>query len=199
MRQAVAIGLLALGAAACHKSCSYSGSTSISYGADAGTLSFTSPVDAAVDARAPTPPPETDAGGVPARFAGVFHLQGRVDEMNLALDRGGTFHWRLFFCDGGNLSCGQWAAKGALVVLTPTGTAETMDWVDAVSFNAQVTRVDVAEHGGHLEMRAYRPDGTSFAQVWLPGRVCAVCSGAAGGGPTTPPVPCDAPFPSTCP
>lgn len=187
MRKAVAFGLLSLGVAACHKSCSYSGSTSLSFGPDAAALTFTSPVDAAAEA-------SSDAGGVPPRFAGVFHLPG-PDETNLALDPSGTFHWRVFDCLYVRAACGQWAAKGNLVVLTPSGTEKTFVWVKAGSLTERVTRVDVAEHDGHLEMRAYLLDGTSFAQVWLPGRTCAPCSGDAGTSFSL----CDVPFPTTCP
>lgn len=182
-RSAVALGLLALGVAACHKSCSYSASTSMSFGTDAGTLPLTPPV-----------PSTLDAGGVPARFAGVFHLTS-PDEINLALDPSGTFHWRVFGCDSVNASCGQWATKGNLVVLTPRGTDPTLPWITEGSLRERVTRVDVAEHGGHLELRGYRPDGTSFAQVWLPGRACAPCGGEGGASLSL----CETPFPSTCP
>jgi hypothetical protein len=183
------MGLLALGVAACHRSCSYSGSTSVSFGSDAGALALAppSPVDAAVEA-------SSDAGGVPSRFAGVFHLAG-PDETNLALDPSGTFHWRVFDCLYVRASCGQWVTKGNLVVLTPSAAEKTLVWVRAGSLIERVTRVDVAEHDGRLEMRAYLPDGTSFAQVWSPGQVCNACGD--GGGPSL--APCNTPFPSTCP
>ena len=192
MRQAVTVALLVLGMAACHKSCSYSGSTSVSYGTDAGALTLTSPVDAAAEASTVVAP--TD-GGLPHRFAGVFHLPDRSDEANLALAPGGTFRWRIFGCDFGHASCGEWTAKGNLVVLTPAAGARTMDWIDQASYVTQVTRVDVAEHGGRLELRAYLPNGTSIAQVWTPGHVCASCTSKTA----LTLAPCDDPFPSTCP
>lgn len=185
--------LLLLGVAACHRSCSYSGSSSLSFGPDAGTFAFTSSADAAVDAATGAAAGGADAGAVPARFTGVFHLPG-PDEVNLALEPDGTFHWRFSTCSSSRAACGQWSAKGSLIVLTPLAGAPTLDWVDDAAPKAKVTHVDVADHAGRLEMRAYRDDATSAASVWLPGRVCGDCKGPLPAAP----VACNTPFPSTC-
>lgn len=191
MKRSVFLLLATCGVAACHKSCSYSGSTSVSFGTDGGVVASAA-VDASADAATSAGP--ADGGLVAPRFAGVFHLPAS-DEIDLALEPNGTFHWRIAGCSAVQTSCGRWAAKGSLVVLTPVGTATTLEWVNARSRVEHVTRVDVAEHAGHLELRAYLPDGTSFAQVWHPGRVCAPCGGEGG----TPPSLCNSPLPSNCP
>lgn len=181
--------LLLLGVAACHRSCSYSGSTSLSFGPDAGGVAFSPSLDAAVEAATGG----ADADAVPARFAGVFHLPG-PDEVNLALEPDGTFRWRFSTCSSSRAACGQWTTKGSLVVLTPLSEASTMDWVDDASKKTKVTHVDVADHAGRLEMRAYRDDEASAASVWLPGRVCGDCSGPVPAAPAL----CNTPLPSTC-
>ena len=194
MHQALRFALLAVGVTACHRSCSYSGSTSVSFGPDAGAVAFSSSIDAGAEAATGAVAPIADASAVPARFDGVFHLPG-LDEVNLALSADGTYHWRFFGCGPERTACGSWVTKGNLVVLAPTAGAKTMDWIDGATVKANVTHVDVAEHGGRLEVRGYRNDGSSFAQVWLQGRVCKDCS-----SPTpVAPVACSTPFPSTCP
>ena len=115
---------------------SWDASYSVSFGGEADA-SVVPPVDASVAAPAPTSAPP-DAGPAPP-MQGIFHRDEGPDEVNLEIDRDGTFFWRIYGCDFGGGDCGVWSASGTTLVLTPKPPATTMTWDDGTTFTRNVT------------------------------------------------------------
>jgi hypothetical protein len=138
------------------------------------------------------PQPAADSTGAPKTT--FYHLEGKIDAVNLALEPDGTFHWTINGCDFFGGDCGVWVAEGSGAILTPHSSLPSFDWVNDGTFAAKVVRVTLrpGPAGDQVTASGVQTDGQPFKQTWKQGRVCPECGGL---GPTAL-YPCSDPLPT---
>ena len=140
-------------------------------------------------------PPAAERG---ASDTTIYHLDGMVDAVNLALLADGTFHWTIDGCDFFGGDCGVWVPEGSGAILTPNAGVAAFNWVNGGTFAARAVRVTLrpGPAGDQVTASGLQLDGQPFKQTWNEGRICAMCGGL---GPTGL-QPCSDPLPppATC-
>lgn len=128
----------------------------------------------------------------------IYHLEGKVDAVNLALEPDGTFHWTIDGCDFFGGDCGDWTAEGSGAILRPRTGTGFFTWVHDGSFAAKAVLVKLrpGPAGDQVTASGVQLDDQPFKQTWTLGRICPACGGL---GPTAL-YPCNDPLspPGTC-
>ena len=148
-----------------------------------------SDVGAEVDCLPPVPEREPSAGPI----AGVLHLEGAADAMNLSLDGGAQAQLDIMGCD----TCGRWAMRwsveGDETVLRSSEGTLSFEWFLPGDYIGRVLEVRLSRRtDGRIDAAVSGTEGQA-TQIWAEGRICAKC--CAGLGPSGL-FPCDGPLPA---
>lgn len=135
-----------------------------------------SDVGVEVECLPPVPEREPSAGPI----AGVLHLEGAADAMNLSLDGGARARLDVMGCD----TCGRWtmrwSVEGDDTVLRPREGALSFDWFLPGDYIGRVHEVRLSRRAdGRIDAAVSGTEGQA-TQVWAEGRVCAKCCRSLG-------------------
>ena len=111
--------------------------------------------------------------------ATIYHLEGLVDAVNLAVSPDGTFFWTIDGCDFFGGDCALWARQGSGMQLEPVPGKPSFRWVHNGSFGTEVTRITLRPGPGADQATAdgVTLTGVAFQQLWIAGRICPRCGG----------------------